>query len=179
MTRSARVTAAFRLVAYAILGMALRAETAAGTAVAQPQEGPRVTTPDGEARYLPLGDLVLDRWTGLRWSRCSAGQRWAEDMGACIGLPTKMWFREARALESRAWRLPSVAELRTLYDAEGTQLLDPLAFPDSPHTWFWAIGQRGEAAAWGVPCGPVAGNDSCYQSDARAVRLVRRRIGPK
>lgn len=128
---------------------------------------------------MPAGDVVLDRWTGLQWSRCSVGQRWVEEPRSCIGLPRKVWYREARALESRAWRVPTVAELRTLYDDAGVLLLDPVAFPDSPRTWFWAVGPRGEAAAWGVPCDADGGNDSCYQSDSRAVRLVRRRIGPK
>lgn len=166
-------------VSLAIASTVPRVEATEQAAPPELSAATRPATPDGRERFVPAGDLVLDRWTGLQWSRCSVGQRWVEETRSCIGLPGKVWYREARALESRAWRVPTVAELRTLYDDAGAQLLDPLAFPDSPRTWFWAVGPRGEAAAWGVPCDADGGNDSCYQSDSRAVRLVRRRIGPK
>jgi len=138
---------------------------------------PRVPGADGRERFLVDRDTALDRLTGWVWQRCAAGQRWDERDG-CIGLATKLWFHEARQLQSRRWRLPSTAELQSLYGGEPPQLVDPAAFPDAPRTWFWAMGPNGAQAAWGPDCGD-GGNDSCYQSDARAVRLIRRSDGRK
>lgn len=123
-------------------------------------------------RFVPTGDVVTDRVTGLVWQRCSFGQRWSPELG-CVGLATKLWFKEAQRLASKTWRLPALHEARALYNEDLTALSDPVAFPDAPTTWYWAVGPQGQAMALGVSCGS-GGNDSCYQSDARAVRLVRR-----
>lgn len=131
------------------------------------------TTAEAPGRFMPQGSTVTDRLTGLVWQRCSVGQRWTVDLG-CVGLATKLWFHEALKLQDKAWRLPAVQEIRGLYNANLSAMLDTDAFPDAPPTWFWAVqGPQRQAAALGVSCGS-GGNDSCYQSDARAVRLVRR-----
>ncbi|MBK8019782.1 MAG: DUF1566 domain-containing protein [Betaproteobacteria bacterium] len=142
---------------------------------ANPQDHAPVTA-DGRRRFVADGEIVLDRHTGLTWKRCSAGQRWTTGLG-CVGLATKLWYEEARQLQSARWRLPTVNELQSLYD-KGPQPADPEAFPDAPPTWYWASTPRGEPAVWGVPCGDD-GNDSCYQSESKAVRLVRRRQAVK
>ena len=62
---------------------------------------------------------VLDTETGLRWYRCSAGQRFSN--GQCIGDPIKLsqldakaYAQEFSARANQDWRLPSVSEMRTL-----------------------------------------------------------------
>jgi hypothetical protein len=123
-------------------------------------------------RFLVAGATVADRRSSLVWQRCSVGQRWQAAVG-CVGLAQKLWFHEARQLEDATWRLPLLDELRTLFDARLEALIDDTAFPDAPATWYWAIGVKQQAATLGVSCGS-GGNDSCYQNDARAVRMVRR-----
>ena len=62
---------------------------------------------------------VLDTETGLRWYRCSAGQRFSN--GQCIGEPIKLgqidakaYAKEFSARANQDWRLPSVSEMRSL-----------------------------------------------------------------
>ena len=123
-------------------------------------------------RFIVQGNTVTDRHSGLVWQRCSVGQRFEEERG-CVGLARKVWFHEARRLEDPLWRLPELDELRMLYDQKLERIVDEAVFPDAPATWYWVLGKGQRAAALGVSCG-TGGNDSCYQSDARAVRLVRR-----
>lgn len=141
-------------------------------AASQPSAG-QPGAPDSGARFIAQADIVVDRLTGLSWQRCSLGQRWDADLG-CVGIAKKVWFAEARQLESAAWRLPSLAELRTLYGADLVSISDTTAFPDAPDTGYWALGDREEAAVWGVSCDESRA-DSCYRGDARAVRLIVRR----
>lgn len=156
-----------------------RAAPAASDAAGQ-SAPPAPTVPAADGRDTASGRFLLldgqttvaDRGSSLVWQRCSVGQQYRDGLG-CVGLARKLWFAEAASLESREWRLPSTAELRTLYNARLQALADDEAFPDSPPTWFWARGPGGAPAALGVSCGS-GGNDSCYQADARAVRLVRR-----
>lgn len=152
---------------------------AAAATSAQPSEEspPTVSTAGRDTasgRFVVLADAgqVADRSTGLVWRRCSEGQRYSAADG-CVGLARKLWFPEAAKLEDKAWRLPTLKELRSLYDERLQAMVDDDAMPDSPLTWYWARGKGGAAAALGVSCGS-GGNDSCYQADARAVRLVRR-----
>lgn len=144
-------------------------------AASQPSAGQSAAplpVPDGSTRFITRADIVTDRLTGLSWQRCSVGQRWQADLG-CVGIAKKVWFAEARQLESAGWRLPVLAELQTLYGADLASIRDTTAFPDAPDTGYWALGDREEAAVWGVSCDESRA-DSCYRGDARAVRLVAR-----
>jgi len=150
------------------------AALAAQLAIAQPTpETAAASAAAGAGRFVMNPDnTVADRSTSLVWRRCSVGQRFDAGLG-CVGLARKLWFAEAQRLEDRQWRLPTGRELRTLFDERLQTMIDPAAFPDAPATWYWARSPRGEAMAIGPSCGS-GGNDSCYQADARAVRLVRR-----
>jgi hypothetical protein len=153
---------------YGRLGLLVCLATTGSLAMSQAPTPERIDT----GRFVIEGDTVADRRSSLVWQRCSVGQRWQADLG-CVGLAQKLWFQEAKQLENATWRLPAVDELKTLFDARLESLIDSIAFPDAPATWYWAVGPRQQAVALGVSCGS-GGNDSCYQNDARAVRLVRR-----
>lgn len=90
-----------------------------------------------------------------------------------MGVAKKIWFSEAARYEDRDWRLPTLAELRTLYDPRLESIADMAAFPDTPATGYWALGQGGTPLVWGVSCAETR-EDSCYRGNARALRLVRR-----
>lgn len=62
---------------------------------------------------------VLDKETGLRWYRCSAGQRYSK--GQCIGDVIQLsqadaiaWAKEFSARANQDWRLPTVSEMKSL-----------------------------------------------------------------
>jgi hypothetical protein len=62
---------------------------------------------------------VLDKESGLRWYRCSAGQRFSN--GQCVGDALQLSQAEAMAYAeefsrraNQAWRVPSVSDMQTL-----------------------------------------------------------------
>lgn len=70
------------------------------------------------ARFVPDGDEVMDRLTGLIWSRCSEGQAW--DGATCKGQALRFeWdegLKRARHVgkQGTGWRMPNVKELASL-----------------------------------------------------------------
>lgn len=123
-------------------------------------------------RFAGLEAEVLDQLTGRIWQRCSLGQKWDAKLG-CVGVAKKVWFEEAKQLQSDIWRLPNPEELKSLFDAESMTIVDPLAFPDTPSTWYWAVGPDEGPVVWGVSCEEY--EDSCFRGNAHAVRLVQRK----
>lgn len=62
---------------------------------------------------------VIDKKTGLTWSRCSLGQEWQKGKG-CSGEVALIKREEANdrvRLLGKGWRLPTMDELSTLVDA--------------------------------------------------------------
>lgn len=62
---------------------------------------------------------VLDTNTGLRWYRCSAGQRFSN--GQCVGEAIKLgqadalaYAQEFSARANQAWRVPSAKEMKSI-----------------------------------------------------------------
>jgi Protein of unknown function (DUF1566) len=57
---------------------------------------------------------VTDRHSGLRWSRCSLGQQWANDH--CEGEARALPYAIAALTTEEGWRLPELAELSSLVE---------------------------------------------------------------
>lgn len=153
-----------------VLLVALLAGSSGLAAPGAPQ--PPATPSSGHrVRFLAWEGLVHDTLTDRVWQRCSVGQRWEAELG-CVGLARKLWFDEAVLLESDGWRLPTLAELKTIVALERDAMADVEAFPDAPASWYWARDEQGQPAAWGISCAQGA-NDICDRGQARAVRLVR------
>ena len=89
-----------------------------------------------QARFVPDGEEVLDRLTGLIWRRCSEGQTW--NGTTCVG--DFLYFEWATALKhARAvgkhgtgWRMPNVKELASLaVIGKQSPAIDTDVFPNS------------------------------------------------
>ena len=136
------------------------------------------------ARYLPMGsngNIIKDRVTGYEWQRCSVGQTWSTTTQTCAGTPKTYDWATATANwpDTAEWRLPTIAELRTLvYCSSGFPVLIDMtatemnycdfqstnqiptivssAFPNTPYEsnlWFWSSSYRDSSSslgAWGV-----------------------------
>lgn len=69
--------------------------------------------------FVAADNEVIDKKTGLTWSRCSLGEEWHKSKG-CVGEIVLMERKEAIARAEtlgRGWRLPTIDELLTLVDA--------------------------------------------------------------
>lgn len=136
------------------------------------------------------GDEITDTRTGLIWRRCAEGMVW--DGKTCTGTALSITHssaeeratQEARK-DKKAWRLPTVKELQSLYIPEQPgPHVDAAAFPATPEKWFWTvfIYKLGVIDAYNI----YFGSDTAGIGDGRdnpygAVRLVRsgRRISAK
>ncbi len=142
------------------------------------------------------GDIIKDLVTGYEWQRCSVGQTWNVSTQTCDGTPGTYDWNTAMTNwpETAAWRLPTIAELRTLvYCSSGTPILIDMtadftqcsgnyqsptivsrAFPNTVVGWFWSSSPLAgySNVAWYVNFyfGYVYAD---YKDDARYVRLVR------
>ncbi len=156
--------------------------------------------PEPLARYLPMGandEIIKDLVTGYEWQRCSVGQTWNANTQTCDGTAgTYSWATAVANWPATAeWRLPTIAELRTLvYCSSGTPIFIDMtadnttcsgdfkspaivswAFPNTPVSTFWSSSPYADTSngAWGVYFyyGSVYGH---YGEDyAEYVRLVR------
>ncbi len=110
-------------------------------------------------RFRDNGDgTVTDIASKLMWMRCSTGQRWQSQSGACVGAAGAMSWREAQGhadqvnLDGRAsfsdWRLPSVRELATITARECARPRTNVAvFPGTAPAAYWSATPRaGEAS---------------------------------
>lgn len=99
----------------------------------------------GTKRYVFSADEVHDKYTGLVWRRCAAGQSWTGS--ACDGaLDTQEWPGALAAANDearrtgQAWRLPNIKELSTLADRSRVRpAIDPAVFPGvAMSQWYWS-----------------------------------------
>lgn len=119
-----------------------------------------------DARFIPRPHgTIVDTRTRLEWARCAVGQIWANQ--TCSGTARRLTHHGAQEYVTTMnttkqlaghtdWRLPTLAELRTLIwctpenatspRSEGerctgdfqTPTLHAAAFPNTPATWFWS-----------------------------------------
>ncbi len=92
-----------------------------------------------DERYEILNDgtEIRDLKTTLIWQRCSVGQVWEESR--CTGISKELTFDEAQMLSNHEWRVPTPAELITLFEPNPDARLRKLnknAFPGT-EGWFW------------------------------------------
>jgi tetratricopeptide (TPR) repeat protein len=88
-------------------------------------------------RFVLNGGEVLDTSTGLTWKRCLAGQTFDGGI-ACEGSPTRVSWDQAQTMAEPGWRLPTAAELMTLFDDRGGKRprINKIAFPLEKHPYY-------------------------------------------
>lgn len=105
---------------------------------------------DDASRLVADGALVYDRKADLTWARCSLGQRWDGRRGTCLGEAARLTFDEAKALEGRGWRVPTLDELSSIVRPGSVPAIDTKAFPGTPPLYYWATDNRDTSASWYV-----------------------------
>ncbi len=131
-------------------------------------------------RFVLKGSEVLDTSTSLTWKRCLVGQTIADGF-ACEGSPERVSWDQAQTMAEPGWRLPTAAELMTLFDDRGGKRprINIIAFPLENHPYYirtWSseakdgwqtkkyVSYEGDAAA-------ATGDDPSAME--KTVRLVR------
>ena len=100
-------------------------------------------------RYTVHGDgTVTDNKTNLMWKVCSEGQTWSSP-ATCSGTATRHNWQQALELADSAiyplisgfndWRLPNIAELRSLVAKDRSYpTINLTVFPNTPTNYFWS-----------------------------------------
>ncbi len=101
------------------------------------------TTPTGD--FIDNKDgTVTHKTTGLTWMRCALGQKWTGS--SCSGTESTYTYEQAVALKrsfagKSGWRLPNIAELKTLVELENRKpAINSTIFPTTTTTnsAFWS-----------------------------------------
>lgn len=138
------------------------------------------TASQGQSRFTPSADgqEVTDATTKLVWRRCAEGLSW--NGKTCAGKLVKVKYagaKSAAAAVGKGWRLPSREELVGLVDmTKKKPRIDPLAFPGTPSSPFWATKQGSDdnLNAWLVSFanGKVRANLGVAKFPLRLVRAA-------
>lgn len=118
---------------------------------------------------LDANGSALDKAKGLRWYRCSAGQRFsnAQCVGEAIMLPRQEALAYASEFAARAgqpWRLPTVGEMRTLKQDHCTNpAMDIRVFPSIQITNYWTSSTSLNGPSMGCTVYTLNGNSICKE----------------
>ncbi len=133
---------------------------------------------EGRFKVSADGQEVTDSSSQLTWRRCAEGLTY--DGSKCSGKLARYDYRGAKRVAASAgakgWHVPSREELLTLVDknAKKKPKIDPVAFPNTPSTAFWAAraGSDDDLNAWLVNFanGRVMGNLGEKKFPLRLVR---------
>jgi hypothetical protein len=150
-------------------------------------------------RFQVQNDIVTDTKSGLMWTRCLIGAKW--DGKTCEGKAIGYEWKKAQEVVKSSnyggysdWRIPTLAELKTLVDSESGEGLDKIphvnqtVFPtpyckganrsatdhDGHSCWQWTTTpvENYSYHGWLVYF-EYAYNTGIYEADNFALRLVR------
>ena len=141
-----------------------------------------ITKPD--SIYIDNADgTVTDKQTGLVWMQCAQGQSGTScGTGSAASMNWKQALEAVQAANSGAgtfsytdWRLPTVAELRTLVEqACYSPSINATLFPVTISSFYWSASPYAysSSSAWGINF--YDGRESALgKNGATIVRLVR------
>jgi hypothetical protein len=130
------------------------------------------------ANLLIQGDTVYDKTSNLTWQRCSLGMKWDAAANKCTGTKQSITFDAASEKKwDGGWRVPTIAELRTLLEKRGPDRLfiDSKAFPDTNEngdTWYWSSTPSGDMNGWYMSYYDGSASFS-FRTYAYVLRLVK------
>jgi alpha-tubulin suppressor-like RCC1 family protein len=126
-----------------------------------------------------LDGTVTHRSTGLTWMRCAMGMTWTGT--TCEGTASTYTWDQANKLTANFagksdWRLPSVAELASIYEAAELYLvINTTIFPRTPPKDFWSASPTAgnSSLAWLVSFNGGYTSSKIQKTTPNFVRLVR------
>ena len=141
------------------------------------------TTPSRDfSRVEEEPGVVRHHRTGLEWQRCPLGMKWSEG-SSCTGEPKAVdWqgaLQAAAAEQGDDWRLPSLAELRSIVERCRTDpAINTAVFPETDGTvFFWSSSPyAGGTDRWSLAFygdSDSDGSDPEGSNSESYVRLVR------
>jgi len=113
---------------------------------------------------------ALHKASGVRWYRCSAGQRFAN--GQCIGEPlllnqedAQKYARDFSAASGRTWRLPTVDEMQSITVKHcKSPALNPNVFPSIRIDNYWTSSRSFNGPGLGCTTYTYNGNSFCKEA---------------
>ncbi len=137
-------------------------------------------TPDNRYTIDATNGTVLDKQTGLMWSRCALGQTGSDCAGGSIAFFTWQDALSAAGASNLAghanWRLPNIEELRSIVAYHcASPSINLNAFPNTLASLAWSSSPTGFDSnnTWGIGFTGGYGTSASRISTGVYVRLVR------